>query len=251
VIRAVVVEDEPLARRYLCTLLEETGKVEVVGEADDGRAGLRLCAERAPDAAFLDIRIPGPDGLSLAGRLLTLARPPLVVFVTGFSGHAVDAFRVEAVDYLLKPIEFGAVLETVRRLEHRLDGRGAVSAESAADALGDRLVVKDASDGSVKLLPRGDIVAALRRRRRTWIHTAAEEFPTYYPLATLARWLGGSPFLQISRDAIVNMTVVTEITRVGDRRYELRLLDRARTVAEASRTGAALLADYLRSGRPG
>jgi two-component system, LytTR family, response regulator LytT len=250
-IRAVVVEDEPLARRYLCTLLEETGKVEVVGEADDGRAGLRLCAERAPDAAFLDIRIPGPDGLSLAGRLLTLARPPLVVFVTGFSGHAVDAFRVEAVDYLLKPIEFGAVLETVRRLEHRLDGRGGGSVESAADAVGDRLVVKDASEGGVKLLPRGDIVAALRRRRRTWIHTAAEEFPTYYPLATLARWLGGSPFLQISRDAIVNMTVVTEITRVGDRRYELRLLDRARTVAESSRTGAALLADYLRSGRPG
>jgi DNA-binding LytR/AlgR family response regulator len=245
------VEDEPLARQYLCTLLEETGKVEVVGKADDGRAGLRLCVERAPDAAFLDIRIPGPDGLSLAGRLLTLARPPLVVFVTGFSGHAVDAFRVEAVDYLLKPIEFGAVLETVRRLERRLEGRDSFSTESAADAMGDRLVVKDASEGNVKLLPRGDIVAALRRRRRTWIHTATEEFPTYYPLATLARWLGGSPFLQISRDTIVNMTVVTEITRVEDRRYELRLLDRARTVAEASRTGAALLADYLRSGRPG
>jgi DNA-binding NarL/FixJ family response regulator len=75
VIRAVVVEDEPLARQYLCTLLKETGKVEVVGEADDGRAGLRLCAERAPDAAFLDICIPGPDRLSLAGRLLTLAKP--------------------------------------------------------------------------------------------------------------------------------------------------------------------------------
>jgi DNA-binding LytR/AlgR family response regulator len=62
---------------------------------------------------------------------------------------------------------------------------------------------------------------------------------------------GGSPFLQISRDAIVNMTVVTEITRVGDRRYELRLPDRACAVADASRTGAALLADYLRCGRPG
>ena len=85
------------------------------------------CGFAAPsallDAAFLDIRIPGPDGLSLAGRLLTLTTPPLVVFETGFAGHAVDAFRVEAVDYLLKPIEFGAVLETVRRLEHRLVGQ--------------------------------------------------------------------------------------------------------------------------------
>src|SRR5712671_754096 len=72
VIRAVVMEDEPLARQYLCTLLAQTGKVEVVGEADNGRAGLRLCAGCAPDVALLDIRIPGPDGLSLAGRLLTL-----------------------------------------------------------------------------------------------------------------------------------------------------------------------------------
>jgi NADP-dependent 3-hydroxy acid dehydrogenase YdfG len=109
--------------------------------------------------------------------------------------------------------------------------------------------VKDIGGNAVGV--RGNIVAALRRHRRTWIHTAAEEFPTYYPLATLARWLDGSPFLQISRDAIVNMTVVTEITRVGDRHYELRLPDRARTVAESSRTGAALLADYLRGGRPG
>jgi two-component system response regulator LytT len=250
-IRAVIVEDEPLARQYLRTLLEETGKVDVVGEADDGRSGLRLCVECAPDAAFIDIRIPGPDGLSLASKLMTLARPPLVVFVTGFSGHAVDAFRVEAVDYLLKPIESGAVLEAVRRLGRRLAGQGASPAESAADLAGDRLVVKDASEGSVKLLPRGDIVAGLRRRRRTWIHTAIEVFPTYYPLATLGRWLGGPPFLQISRDAIVNMTAVTTITRVGDRRYELRLGDRAGTVAEASRTGAALLADYLRSDRSG
>src|SRR5258708_38205936 len=118
-------------------------------------------------------------------------------------------------------MEFGAVLETVRRLEHRLDSRGGVSAGSDADALGDRLVVRDASEGNVKLLPRGDVVAALRRRRRTWIHTAAEEFPTYYPLATLARWLGGSPFLPISPASIANMTRVTAITPVGAQAYEL------------------------------
>ena len=175
-------------------------------------------AAARPDAAFLDIRIPGPDGLSLAGRLLTLARPPLVVFVTGFSGHAVDAFRVEAVDYLLKPIEFGAVLETVRRLEHRLVGRGEVSTESAADAVGDRLVVKDASGGSVKLLaPRRHRRGAGRRRAPGSTPRPRNSRPIIRWRRS-PRWLGGSPFLQISRDAIVNMTVVTEITRVGDRR---------------------------------
>ena len=153
-IRAVVVEDEPLARQYLCTLLEQTGKVEVVGEADDGRAGLRLCAERAPDAAFLDIRIPGPDGLSLAGRLLTLARAPLIVFVTGFSGHAVDAFRVEAVDYLLKPIESGAVLQWSATARAPARESNAFSAESVAEAArGSPCVVKDASEGERRILP--------------------------------------------------------------------------------------------------
>jgi DNA-binding LytR/AlgR family response regulator len=246
----VVVEDEPLALEYLRSLLAATGKVEVVGEAGDGRAGLRLCAELSPDAAFLDIRIPGPDGLTLAGKLMTLPRPPLVVFVTGYSGHAVDAFRVEAVDYLLKPIEAAAVLESVRRLGHRLGGRDG-GAGPAVEPGGDRLVIRDAAEGVVKLLPRDDIVAVLRRGRRSWVHTSSEEFPTYYPLASLAGWFGGPPFLQVSRNAIVNMGVVTDVVRVGDRRYEVRLPDRARNVVEASRSGAALVTAYLRSGRPG
>ena len=250
-IRVVVVEDEPLARRYLCTLLAQTAKVEVVGEAGDGRNGLRLCAEHAPDATFLDIRIPGPDGLSMANTLLTLPRPPLVVFVTGYAGHAIDAFRVEAVDYLLKPIEPGQVFEAIRRLEHRLSDPCGERIEEASVLPNERLPVKDRGEGHVKLLTRGDVVAVLRRNRRTWVHTAMEEFPTYYPLTTLARWLGGTPFLRISRDAIVNMERVAEVEHPGDRHYRVQLLDRPRTTAETSRSGAALLAAYLRSGRPG
>ncbi len=249
-IRAVVVEDEPLARQYLCSLLAQTAKVVVVGEAGDGRTGLRLCMEHTPDAAFLDIRIPGPDGLSMANSLLTLARPPMVVFVTGYAGHAIDAFRVEAVDYLLKPIEPGQVFEAVRRLEHRLAGQVVGRIEETTDFPNERLPVKEHGEGVIKLLMRGDIVAVLRRGRRTWVHTASEEFPTYFPLATLARWLGGPPFLRISRDAIINMGLVMEIVRVGDRRYDIRLLDRSRTVAESSRSGATLLTAYVRSGRP-
>lgn len=243
-IRAVVVEDEPLARRYLCELIAGTGKAAVVGTAGTGRDGLRACADHAPDVAFLDIRMPGPDGLDLAGRLLTLPRPPLVVFVTGYEGHAVDAFRVEAVDYLLKPIDAGQVLAAVRRLEHRLSA----GTPSAADggAAGGRLPVKAAAGGGVTLLSRRDVAAAVRRGRRTWVHTAAEEFATGYPLAAVARWLGGPPFLRVARDAVVNMDAVAEVVRTGDRSYRVRLADRGRTVVEASRSGAALLGSYLR-----
>src|SRR5438552_2639671 len=102
-IRAVIIEDEPLAARYLRALLHETGKVEVTGMAREAETGLLLCSEQSPDAAFLDVRMPGPDGLALAGHLRLLPTPPRIVFTTGHAEHACEAFRLNAVDYLLKP----------------------------------------------------------------------------------------------------------------------------------------------------
>ena len=115
-IRTVIVEDEPLAAQYLATLLDDTCQVEVVATATDSEAGLRLCAELRPDAVFLDINLPGKDGLSLARQLAMLPQPPLLVFTTGMPGRAVDAFRLDAVDYLLKPLDPEQVAEAVNRL---------------------------------------------------------------------------------------------------------------------------------------
>ena len=115
-IRAVIVEDEPLAAQYLATLLDDTCQVEVVATATDSEAGLRLCAELRPDAVFLDINLPGKDGFSLARQLAMLPQPPLLVFTTGMPGRAADAFRLDAVDYLLKPLDPEQVAEAVNRL---------------------------------------------------------------------------------------------------------------------------------------
>jgi len=115
-IRAVIVEDEPLAAKYLATLLDETGEVEVVATGMDSEAGLRLCAELCPDAVFLDINLPDKDGISLAKQLSMLPQPPLLVFTTGVPGRAADAFRLDAVDYLLKPLDPEQIAETVNHL---------------------------------------------------------------------------------------------------------------------------------------
>lgn len=246
-IRTVLVEDEPLAQQYLEALLSETGRVEVIGAAGEGQAGLRLCSEHRPDVAFLDIRLPGPDGVALAAHLLTLSHPPLVVFVTGHADRALDAFQVEAVDYLLKPLDPEQVAQCVRRLERRLTANTGVSAPPAPLALGDRLPVRDARDFDVtRLLAPAEIVAALRRGRRTWVHTAGDEFSTYYPLADLARWLYGAPFLRVARDALVNLHAIAEIVHYGDRLYQVRLRDRANSVVEVSRSGATRLAARLK-----
>src|ERR1700744_6599230 len=104
-IRAVIIEDEPLAAQYLAQLLDDTCQVDVVGTATESEEGLRLCAELRPDAAFLDINLPGKDGVSLATQLSMLPQPPRLVFTTGVPERATDACRLEAVDYLLKPLD--------------------------------------------------------------------------------------------------------------------------------------------------
>jgi DNA-binding LytR/AlgR family response regulator len=288
-IRAVIVEDEPLAAQYLATLLDETCQVEVVGTATESESGLRLCGELRPDAVFLDINLPGKDGVSLATQLAMLPQAPWLVFTTGNSGRATEAFRLDAVDYLLKPLDPKQVAEAVNRLLAHLrpfeSGPSRLGMDSAttpdkmlfggseSGLLVDGMVhvqeprgsgitshrghgegrallpVKDMDRDRIRLLARREIVAALRGDRRTWIHTVREEFATYYPLADLLRWLGGEPFLQIGRHAVVNLQAIEHLTHYGDRLYRVRLRDRVGTEIPASRTGAARLAAILKTQR--
>ena len=202
-IRAVIIEDEPLAAEYLAALLDETCQVEVVGSATESETGLRLCAELRPDAVFVDINLPGKDGVSLANQLAMLPQPPRLVFTTGNANRATDAFRLDAVDYLLKPLDPEQIAEAVNRLLAHLrpfesgptppSARHGDSVATPDKILftgsdSDLLPVKDVDRDQIRLLARNEFVAVLRRDRRTWIHTVREEFATYYPLADLMRW---------------------------------------------------------------
>jgi DNA-binding LytR/AlgR family response regulator len=263
-IRAVIIEDEPLAAQYLAALLDDTCQVEVVGSATESEAGLRLCAELRPDAVFLDINLPGRDGVSLATQLAMLPQPPRLVFTTGNANRATDAFRLEAVDYLLKPLDPEQIMEAVNRLLAYLRPfesgssqiSGAHSIEGATPekmrftgTANELLPVKDVDRDQIRLLARREIAAVLRRERRTWVHTVREEFATYYPLADLMRWLGDESFIQIGRHAIVNLQAIERVTHYGDRLYRVGLRDRASTEITASRTGAARLTSILKMQR--
>jgi two-component system, LytTR family, response regulator LytT len=263
-IRAVIIEDEPLAAQYLAALLDDTCQVEVVGSATESEAGLRLCAELRPDAVFVDINLPGKDGVSLATQLVMLPQPPRLVFTTGNVNRASDAFRLEAVDYLLKPLDPGQVTEAVNRLLAYLRPFEVGSSSASGDHINGAsipkkmrfpglanalLPVKDVDRDQIRLLARREVAAVVRRERRTWIHTVREEFATYYPLADLMGWLGGDPFVQIGRHAVVNLQAIEHVTHYGDRLYRVRLRDRASTELTASRTGAARLASVLKMPR--
>jgi two-component system, LytTR family, response regulator LytT len=259
-IRAVVI-DEALAAEHLTTLLDETYQVEVVGSAADSEVGLDFCAKLRPDAVFLETSLPGRDGVSLAKQLAMLPQAPRLVFTTRNPNHAADAFRLRAVDYLLKPLDQGQVDEAVNRLLADLrpfesDSR-LVSAPGVSLALtqgkmyftgapDELLPVRDIDRGKIRFLARREVAAVLRRERRTWVHTPREEFGTNYPLARVMQWLGSVTFIRIARHAAVNLYAIAHITHYGTRLYRVRIRDRVGSEITASRAGAARLAAILK-----
>src|SRR5438309_9935210 len=127
-IRTVLVDDEPLATQGLQLRLQAFDDVEIVGSAANGREAIRQIKTHKPDLAFLDIQMPGFDGFSVIQGLMEI-EPPLFVFVTAYSDHAIRAFEAQAVDYLMKPVEEDRLADTLDRVRLRLSEKR--SAEEA------------------------------------------------------------------------------------------------------------------------
>ena len=118
-LRAVVVDDEQLARDELGYLLGQLGGVEVIGQAGNGVEALSTIDRLQPDVVFLDVQMPGLTGFEVARRLLDNEAGAQIVFVTAFDQHAIEAFEVNAVDYLLKPVEGGRLEQALQRARRR------------------------------------------------------------------------------------------------------------------------------------
>src|SRR6186713_1477878 len=119
-LRLIVVDDEQLAREELCFLLNEIGGVEIIGQAGDGVEAARIAGDLRPDLVFLDVQMPGLTGFEVARRLIDADIPTQIVFVTAFDQYAVDAFTVNAVDYLLKPVDADRLEQTLERVKSRM-----------------------------------------------------------------------------------------------------------------------------------
>ncbi|MBM4439200.1 MAG: LytTR family transcriptional regulator DNA-binding domain-containing protein [Candidatus Rokubacteria bacterium] len=214
-LRAYVVDDEPLALKRLVRLLAATARVEIAGSATDPRQALEAIGRGGVDVAFLDIHMPELSGLALAARL-----PPatLAVFTTAYDRHAVAAFEVNAVDYLLKPID-------AARLSAALDR---VAARRAAPAPGDLRAVLARLGGLLKgdaylahlasriaervqLVPVDDVTHVFARDRGTYAATAAGEHMLDATIAELERKLDPAKFFRIHRATLVNLAYVAEL----------------------------------------
>lgn len=241
-LRAVVVDDEPLAREYLKLMLLRIGNIEIVGECGGAAECLRSIADVAPDVVFLDIRLPDNSGMEVAKVLTGLKKPPQIVFTTGYDDYAVPAFEVAAVDYIMKPFDQERLEKTLRRVRSRLLPVAETAETDAQIKLG-KLAIRD-KDGC-KLVPTDDICFIRTHNRKTSIHTAGKVYASHYTLGELEQKLCGHRFFRANEGCLVNMDRVKEIVYYGPRTYELLLTEPKEVFIPLSRSRAQKLREML------
>jgi len=218
-VRAVIVDDEPMAREYLKLILSRVGGVEVLAEAQEAVECLDKVRTHVPDVVFLDIHLPEVSGLEIAKTLMELKKPPLIIFVTGYGEYALPAFEVAAIDYVTKPFSQERLEKTLERVRTRLgcDRDG----DPIQPAVLGRLAIRDRE--GAKLIPVEDICHINTQGRKVVLHTTSQTYSTHYTLTELEHRLRGFRFFRANEGCLVNLDRVREVTYVGPRTYELLL----------------------------
>lgn len=223
-IRALIVDDEAPARDKLRRWLNEETDIELVGESPDGLAAAAAIDALKPDAVFLDIQMPGLSGLEVAAQLEP-STAPRIVFVTAHDEHAIAAFELDAIDYLLKPYDRERLRKTLERLRARLDG---------VDPAGAAVQTARAHLGSSErlLVPQGDALQLIDTASIHWleaddnyvhVHTAQAHYFLRRTLSDLLEQLG-ERFARIHKSAAVNVLEVKTLSPLfkGDHEVLLR-----------------------------
>jgi two-component system LytT family response regulator len=235
-IRVLVVDDEPPARNRIKSLIKEHADLMLVGESGDGVDALHKVEELAPDLVFLDIRMPGMTGLEL-GRTLRGNSRPYIVFTTAYDEYAVDAFSVDAVDYLVKPFDKTRFSESLGRVRSRF-ANGAPPPTPDLEKLLERLTAQGperlaVKDGTrLRLLDLPEITYVQSDGDYIDIHLAGgEHLLVRERMSSLERRTPAESFVRISRSVLLNIRHVNEI-RPGERtNYVFRLKSGERFVS--------------------
>ena len=224
-IRTLIVDDEPLARDRLRGFLKAESTVEVIGECGSGPEAIALIKAATPDLVFLDMSMPGCDGLQVIAQLPEDKRPA-IIFATAHERFAVDAFDVAAVDYLLKPFDRDRFQQALRRAQDHLQrNRGAeVSpASSASAAKPDRITVK--ADGRLVFLQPQEIIRVEAADNYVMLHLVNGRLMLRETMSAIETRLGTQQFARINRSAIVQLDQIREIQPAQHGDYTVVLRD--------------------------
>jgi len=252
-LKAVVVDDERLAREELCFLLEQIDGLEVAGQAANGLEAVTLIQATSPDVVFLDVQIPGLTGFEVARRLLDRPIRPEIVFVTAFDQYAIDAFEVNAVDYLLKPVEASRLEQALERVRRRVSSDWPKEEQLARilRLVGDRNVRRDQValriDERFVLVQADEIIyASLVDESITIVTSRTAGTSNDRTLDELQARLDPAVFWRVHRSHLVNITKIKEIVPWFSRNYILRMKDARATEIPVSRSQTKRLREYLK-----
>ncbi|MFL6730506.1 MAG: LytR/AlgR family response regulator transcription factor [Sphingomicrobium sp.] len=223
-LRVLIADDEPLAAERLQLLLAKVAGIDLVGTATDGDSTVRMAEALTPDLLLLDIAMPGLDGIGVAKALAEGHPSPAVIFITAFDQFAVAAFEVEAVDYLMKPVEPARLQRALDRGRDYLERRE--SKPAIRPAASPHLQEFWASDltGLVRIASRDiDRVSAERDYMR--LHVARRSWLIHHSMAALEEGLDPDLFVRLHRSAIVRKDFISGFTRNPSGRWIARLAD--------------------------
>ncbi len=233
-LRVVIADDERPARSFLCAMLRGFEDVTMVGEANDGAEAIDLIERTSPDLALLDLQMPEIDGLGVV-RLLKKNCMPLIAFVTAYDEYAVRAFELNAVDYLLKPVEHSRLRETINRAQERLE-RAELRVESAAritaaaddyqaairPAILERIPVRHQDE--IVILPVREIASIVAEGELLHLTTSRNESYTLsYRLKDLESRLNPDHFVRLGRGTLANVEMMRRVSAMPGGTYIVTL----------------------------
>lgn len=226
-LRVLIADDEPLAAERLQLLLAKADGATLVGTASDGESAINMAEALSPDVLLLDIAMPGLDGIDVARSIAGQSPSPAVVFVTAFDQFAVAAFEVEAVDYLMKPVEPARLQRSLDRARDYLEQRRASADGSAASQSGwiEEFWASDLS-GLVRI-PARDIDRVSAERDYMRLHVGRRSWLIHHSMTALEEGLDPALFVRLHRSAIVRKDFIAGFTRNPSGRWIARLSDGA------------------------
>jgi two-component system, LytTR family, response regulator len=250
--RVLIVDDEPLARRGVCVRLQKCTDIEIVGECGDGLSAVEKILDLSPDLVFLDVQMPGMDGFEVL-RCLPEENLPSVIFLTAYEQHALRAFEVHALDYLLKPVDdrrFSAAVDRARKL---VDSTSKTQmAERILKMLGresekyvSRFVVRTGSRIQIVLADDTEWIGAAGDY--TELHVHGRSHLLRETMSFLEQKLDPARFLRIHRSRIVRTGCILELRSIDNREYLVKLSDGSEH--RSSRSYARRLEDWLDSSK--
>jgi two-component system, LytTR family, response regulator len=248
--RVLIVDDEPLARRGVIARLKRFKDMELVGDCEDGVSAVARIAELRPDLVFLDVQMPGMDGFEVL-RALPREGLPSIIFLTAYEQHALRAFEVHALDYLLKPIEDERFTAAIQRARQFADSQAKAQLDERLLQLLDEHSGKYASRFAVR---SGSRIIVVFAEDVDWVGTAGDYTELHSggkahllreTMSTLEQRLDPAQFIRVHRSRMVRLKCVRELKAIGNREYIVKLSDGSEH--RASRTYADQLERWLSS----